>query len=156
MWLGKAIIFQKYERYGFYQLEWHRVTAGTNHLCAFFSTFPKKCFLGCFSWMGHIDKVHRAKLQYCNGCELLGYSLYLVAIFFFLFVLFLYCWCCWPNVEGLSISSIEGCHVDCFVFDMVKYRLLIWCTYYCHLNRGRGTYSSIILNSMNRFDPQVF
>ena len=34
-----------------------------------FSTFPKKCFLGSFSWMGRIDTVHREKQQYSNGCE---------------------------------------------------------------------------------------
>ena len=45
------------------------MTSGTNHLCVFFSTFPKKCFLGSFSWMGYTEKVHRAKLQYWNGCK---------------------------------------------------------------------------------------
>ena len=34
----------------------------------FFGTFPKKCVLGSFSWMEQNKTVHRAKLQYWNGC----------------------------------------------------------------------------------------
>ena len=97
--LGKENIFQKYKSKRFLLVWVTPFDNGTYNFFVFFRPFPKKYLLCSFSWMGQIDKVHRAKLQYWNGCvQCIDYSEYIWYL----------CYCMWQTVGQSPRKNLYG------------------------------------------------